>query len=91
MIARRLATACILAGTLAVPATAAAMPVDNGPPPVAHDTSDQAPAPVVRTIVRSTDDTLPIAVAGVALLVAMTSAGYSAVRLAPLRTARSQS
>lgn len=87
MITRRLAAACVVAGTFAVPAAASAMPIDNGPPP-SHKVA-AAPPPQVRTIVQSSDDTLPIAVAGAALLVALTSAGYSVVRLAPLRGASS--
>jgi hypothetical protein len=83
---RRLAAVCVAAGTLALPAAASAMPIDNGPPPSPKTAA--APPPVVHTVVESSDDTLPIAVAGVALLVAMTSAGYSIVRLAPLRAAR---
>jgi hypothetical protein len=85
MITRRLVAACVVAGTLAVPAAAPAMPIDNGPAP--NRTTEPAP-PVVRTIVQSSDDTLPIAVAGAALLVAMASAGYSSLRLAPLRAAK---
>jgi hypothetical protein len=84
MITSRLIAACVVAGTLVLPAAASAMPIDNGPPPRAK--SSEPPPPVVRTIVQSSDDTLPIALAGVALLVAMTSAGYSVIRLAPLRT-----
>jgi hypothetical protein len=89
MIPRRLAAVVTVAVALAVPAAASAMPIDNGPPP--SHTTTEAPPPVVHTIVHSTDDTLPIALAGVALLVAMASAGYSTLRLAPLRAARSQS
>jgi hypothetical protein len=84
MIPRRTAVACVLAGALALPAAASAMPIDNGPGP-AHHSAPAAP-PQVRTVVQSSDDTLPIAVAGAALLVAMASAGYSVIRLAPLRS-----
>jgi hypothetical protein len=83
MIARRLAAACAVAGTLAVPAAASAMPIDNGPPP--SPAAAATPPPQIRTIVQSSDDTLPIAVAGAALLIAVASAGYSVTRRAPLR------
>jgi hypothetical protein len=86
MINRRLVAACVVAGALAVPAAAPAMPIDNGPAP---NRTSEPPPPAVRTIVQSSDDTLPTALAGVALLVALASAGYSSVRLAPLRAAKS--
>jgi hypothetical protein len=78
----RILPAAIVAVSLLLPAAASAMPIDNRPPPsVRH-----AAPPPTRTVIETTDDTLPIAVAGAALLVAMASAGYSAVRLAPLRS-----
>jgi hypothetical protein len=83
MFSRRTLTAGVIAGALSLPATAAAMPIDNGTPAV-HHTS--APPSQVRTVVQSSDDTLPLVLAGAALLVAMASAGYSAIRVAPLRT-----
>jgi hypothetical protein len=86
MIPRRLVAACVVAGALAVPAAAPAMPIDNGPAP---NRTGEPPPPAVRTIVQSSDDTLPTALAGVALLVALASAGYSSIRLAPLRAAKS--
>jgi hypothetical protein len=88
MITRRVVAGACVAGTLALPAAASAMPIDNGRVVPAKT---PAPPAAVRTIVQSTDDTLPIAVAGAALLVAMASAGYSVIGLAPLRAARSQS
>jgi hypothetical protein len=87
---RALLIAACVASALALPATASAMPIDNGP---ASQTAGPGPtgdpvSPEVRTVIKSTGDTLAIIVAGAALLVAMTSAGYSAVKLAPPRTAR---
>ena len=91
MIARhRLAAACVVAGTLALPAAATAMPIDYGGPVPPKSSSPPAAAPT-RTVVQSSDDALPIVLAGAALLVAMSSAGYSALRVAPLRTARGES
>jgi hypothetical protein len=81
MIPRRLVAASVAAAALALPAAASAMPIDNGGPPVVHHTSP--PPEVVRTVVHDSDGTLPIALAGAALLVAMASAGYSAVNRAP--------
>jgi hypothetical protein len=79
----RIAATLSVAGALALPGTALAMPIDNGPPP-------GPPRPIETvTIVRDADDTLPIALASAALLLAMGTAGYSAVRLAPLRRAES--
>jgi hypothetical protein len=81
MFSRRNLAAAAVAGSLALPATAAAMPLDNGrvvPP-------KPTPAPT-RVIVRSSPDALPIALAGAALLVAVSSAGWSVLRLAPLRS-----
>jgi hypothetical protein len=82
MITRRHLTAAAVAAMLVLPAGASAMPIDNGRP---VPPKTQAPPPAARTVVESSDDTLPIAVAGAALLVALASAGYSAIRLAPLR------
>jgi hypothetical protein len=81
-----LIVACV-ASALALPATAFAMPIDNRPAP--HAAGPDRVSPEVRTVIRTTGDTLAIIVAGAALLVAMTSAGYSAVKLAGPRPARS--
>jgi hypothetical protein len=83
MIPRRSLAAAVVTGALAAPAAASAMPIDYGRP-VPPKTASPAPA-APRTIVQSRDETLPIALAGAALLVAMSTAGYSALRLAPLR------
>jgi hypothetical protein len=84
MIPRRSLAAAIVAGSLAAPAAALAMPIDYNRP-VPPKTASPAPPPAPRTIVESGDETLPIARAGAALLVAMSTAGYSVLRLAPLR------
>jgi hypothetical protein len=60
------------------------MPLDNGR--VVPPKSEAPPSVVPRTIVQTTDDTLPIALAGAALLVAMASAGYTTLTRATLRT-----
>jgi hypothetical protein len=79
MRSRITATICV-AAALALPATAAARVLED--PPL-HPASPPQPRTV--TIVRHTDDTLPIAVASAALLVAMASAGLTIVRRAPRR------
>ena len=81
MFPRRNLAAALVAGSLALPATAAAMPIDYGRPVPPKPT----PAPA-HIVVERSGDALPIALAGVALLVAMSSAGYSVLRLAPLRS-----
>ena len=83
MFPRRNLAAALVAGSLALPATAAAMPIDYGRPVPPQPTPAPAPAHIV---VERSGDALPIALAGVALLVAMSSAGYSVLRLAPLRS-----
>ena len=53
------------------------MPIDNGPTPrkAGAGPIGEPAAPEVRTVIRSTGDTLAIVLAGSALLVALTSAG----------------
>jgi hypothetical protein len=80
----RALTLAFVVAALAFPPVASAMPIDNGPAPEVTT----AP-PEVRTVVQSPSDTLPIALSGTALLLAAATAGYSAVRLAPLRRASS--
>jgi hypothetical protein len=81
---RALLLAACVAGVLALPTAASAMPIDNRPG--AHTTSagpiGSPASPEVRTVIQSSGQTLAIVLAGAALLVAMTSAGYSAVKLA---------
>jgi hypothetical protein len=81
---RALLLATCLAGALALPTAAFAMPIDNGPAPSNAPVSAPA-SPQIHTIIERTGDTLAIALAGAALLVAMASAGYIAVRLTPRR------
>jgi hypothetical protein len=87
---RALLLAACVAGVFALPTAASAVPIDNRPAP--HTTSagpTGGPAsPEVRTVIQGSGHTLAIILAGAALLVAMTSAGYSAVKLAPHRPAR---
>jgi hypothetical protein len=87
---RALLLAACVAGALALPTAASAMPIDNRPTP--HTTSagptGASASPELRTVIQSSGHTLAIVLAGAALLVAMTSAGYSAAKLAPLRPAR---
>jgi hypothetical protein len=87
---RAVVIAACVASALALPATAFAMPIDNRPAPhtAGPGSTGDPVSPEVRTVIRTSGDTLAIIVAGAALLVAMTSAGYSAVRLATLRPAR---
>jgi hypothetical protein len=79
MTTRIAATLCV-AAALALPGTAAARPIDDRPVMPAA-----SPAPETVTIVRDSDDTLPLAVASAALLVAMGTAGLTFVRLSPRR------
>lgn len=83
MFPRRNLAAALVAGSLALPATATAMPLDNGRVVPPKPTPAPAPAPIV---VERSGDALPIALAGAALLVAVSSAGYSVLRLAPIRS-----
>jgi hypothetical protein len=76
-------TAVLLAAALLLPATALAMPIDPGPMP------DPQRAPEVRTVVRTGEATLAVALAGLAVVVATASAAYTVLRLrAPLGEAR---
>ena len=78
----RTLAAGVVAGALLLPAAASAMPIDSGRP-APHRTAPAAPPPLTRTVVETSDDTVAIAVAGAALLVALASAGYSARRPTP--------
>jgi hypothetical protein len=84
---RALLLAACLAGGLGLPPAASAMPIDNGPAPQTTPGA-QPPAPEVRTVIREDGQPLAIVLGGAALVVALTSAGYSAVRLSALRPAR---
>ncbi|HEX5618792.1 MAG TPA: hypothetical protein VFX51_10245 [Solirubrobacteraceae bacterium] len=78
MFIRIAATLCV-AAALVLPGTAAARPIDDLPvtKPAA------SPEPETVTVVRDSDDTVPLAVASAALVVAMASAGLTVVRRAP--------
>ena len=78
MTTRIAATLCV-AVALVLPGTAAARPIDDGP--VMRPAA--SPEPEIVTVVRDSDDTVPLAVASAALLVAMASAGLTFVRLSP--------
>jgi hypothetical protein len=78
MTTRIAATLCV-AVALVLPGTAAARPIYD--PPLA--TPAATPEPATVTVVRDRNDTLPIALASAALLVAIGAAGLTVVRLAP--------
>jgi hypothetical protein len=75
-IAATLGVACVLA----LPATASARIIDDGP---ARSAATPAPPRTV-TVVRHTDDSAPLALASAALLVAMVSAGIAVIRRTPV-------
>ena len=79
MTTRIAATLCV-AAALVLPGAAAARPIDEGP---VMRPAAATPPPETVTVVRESDDTLPLAVASAALLVAIGSAGLTVVRLAP--------
>jgi hypothetical protein len=78
MTTRIAATLCVAAALL-LPGTAAARPIDDFP----LATPAASPEPETVTIVRDSDDTLPLAVASAALLVAIGAGGLSVLRLSP--------
>ena len=78
----RIAAMLCVAIALVLPGAAAARPIDDGP--VIRPAASPPRAETV-TVVRDSDETLPLAVASAALLVAMTSAGLTIVRRAPRR------
>jgi hypothetical protein len=80
MTTRIAATLCV-AVALVLPGAAAARPIDTFP--VTQPAA--SPEPQTVTVVRDSDDTLPLAVASAALLVAMASAGLTVVRRSPRR------
>jgi hypothetical protein len=78
MTTRIAATLCV-AVALVLPGTAAARPIYDRP--VMRPAA--SPVPETVTIVRDSGDTVPLAVAAVALVVAMGTAGLTFVRLSP--------
>jgi hypothetical protein len=81
------ALAALLIALLALPGVAGARPADDSTGPRSTLVAEPStPVPtVVRTVVKDNAPTLPIALAGTALLVAIAGTGYALVRIAPLR------
>ena len=79
--------AVLLIVLVALPSIASARPADDSTGPRSGLVAEPStPAPtVVRTVVKDNAPTLPIALAGPALLIAITGTGYALVRIAPLR------
>ena len=79
--------AVLLIAVVALPGVASARPADDSAGPRSQLVAEPpTPAPtVVRTVVKDNAPTLPIALAGAALLVAIAGTGYALVRIAPLR------
>jgi hypothetical protein len=82
--------AALLIALATLPAAATARPALNGPGPrsdVSVKASELTPAPtVVRTVVKEDAlNVLPIALAGAALLIAMSATGYMLIRITPIR------
>ena len=79
--------AVLLIALVALPGVASARPADDSTGPRSQLVAEPStPAPtVVRTVVKDNAPTLPIALAGAALLIAITGTGYALVRIAPLR------
>jgi hypothetical protein len=81
------ALALLLVALIALPGVASARPADESAGPrsqLAAEPSTPAPT-VVRTVIKDNAPTLPIALAGAALLIAIAGTGYALVRIAPLR------
>jgi hypothetical protein len=80
------ATAVLIAASVA-PGAATAMPIDPvGPAPRAVDAPAVPAETVVRTVVREEAvRVLPIVLSGAALLVALAGTGYMLVRVSPAR------
>ena len=79
--------AVLLIALVALPGVASARPADDITGPRSQLVAEPStPAPtVVRTVVKDNAPTLPIALAGAALLIAIAGTGYALVRIAPLR------
>lgn len=79
--------AVLLIALVALPGVASARPADDSTGPRSQLVAEPStPAPtVVRTVVKDNAPTLPIALAGAALLIAIAGTGYALVRIAPLR------
>ena len=81
------ALALLLVALIALPGVASARPADDSAGPRSRLVAEPAaPAPtVVRTVIKDNAPTLPIALAGAALLIAIAGTCYALVRIAPLR------
>ena len=79
--------AVLLIALVALPGVASARPADDSTGPRSQLVAEPStPAPtVVRTVIKDNAPTLPIALAGAALLIAIAGTGYALVRIAPLR------
>ena len=79
--------AVLLIALVALPGVASARAADDSSGARRQLVAEpSSPAPtVVRTVVKDNAPTLPIALAGAALLIAITGTGYALVRIAPLR------
>ena len=82
--------AVLLIALVALPGVAGARPADDTTGPRSRLVGEpSAPAPtVVRTVIKDSAPTLPIALAGAALMIAIAGTGYALVRIAPLRQPR---
>ena len=79
--------AVLTIGLVALPGIASARPADDSTGPrsgLAAEPSTPAPT-VVRTVIKDNAPTLPIALAGAALVIAIAGTGYALVRIAPIR------
>ena len=79
--------AVLLIVLVALPGIATARPADDSTGPrsgVVAEPSTPAPT-VVRTVIKDNAPTLPIALAGAALVIAIAGTGYALVRIAPIR------
>ena len=79
--------AVLLIALVALPGVASARPADDSTGPRSQLVAEPStPAPtVVRTVIKDNAPTLPIALAGAALLIAIAGTGYALVRIAPIR------
>jgi hypothetical protein len=79
--------AVLLIALVALPGVASARPADDSTGPRSQLVAEPStPAPtVVRTVIKDNAPTLPIALAGAAVLIAVAGTGYALVRIAPIR------
>ena len=79
--------AVLLIVLVALPSIASARPADDSTGPRSGLVAEPSTPPptVVRTVIKDNVPTLPIALAGAALVIAIAGTGYALVRIAPLR------